>query len=270
VSIDNCEQTMSSVLLTIDPRGIATVMLNRPDKHNALNAELIADLHNTLSDLDHNNEVRIVVLTGGGQSFCAGGDLDHMMRMSHATDAENFGDALALARCLRKLDELSKPVIARVNGNAFGGGIGLIACADIAAAVGSARFCFSEVKLGLAAATISPYVCNALGMRTTRRLFLTAAPFNASEARDFGLLHRIVDAQQLDVTIDQEIELLLQGAPTAQAASKQLLRELTHTSEERDLHMARTARLLAKLRTGPEARDGLQAFMEKRKPKWHK
>jgi methylglutaconyl-CoA hydratase len=261
---------MSSVLLTIDPRGIATVMLNRPDKHNALNAELIADLHSTLADIDHNNEVRVIVLTGGGKTFCAGGDLEHMARMSHASDADNFGDALALARCLRKLDEMTKPVIARVNGNAFGGGVGLIACSDIAIAVSGAKFCFSEVKLGLAAATISPYVCNALGMRIARRLLLTAVNFNASEALDFGLLHRVVDEQQLDVAVDKDVELLLQGAPGAQSATKQSLRELTYTSEERDLHMARTARLLAKLRTGTEARDGVQAFMEKRKPKWTK
>ena len=259
----------TTVLRTTDPRGVTTIMLNRPDKHNALNIELITALHSTLLEVEQDSSVRIVVLTGAGNSFCAGADLTHMQRMSTAPDSENFSDALALARCLRKLNELNKPVIARVNGNAFGGGLGLIACCDIAIASNQAKFCFSEVKLGLAAATIAPYVITALGARLTCRLLLTAANFNAAQAQATGLLHDITDAQQLDVRIEAELNLLLQGGPIAQQACKELIREvLGLTSEERDLQMARTARLLARLRTGPEAREGLQAFLEKRKPDW--
>ncbi len=260
---------MSTVLLTVDPRGVATVMLNRPEKHNAFNGELIAQLHDTLVQLDQHPETRIVVITGAGKSFCAGGDLAHMQRMSQSSEQENFSDALALARCLRKLDELRKPVIARINGNAFGGGLGLIACADIAIASSTARFCLSEVRLGLAAATIAPYLNAAIGQRQLRRLLLTAASFDTAQAQQLGLLHEVTDPETLDHHVETEIELLLQGGPEAQQASKQLLREvLGLTSEERDLLMAKTARTLARLRASREASEGLQAFQDKRKPDW--
>ncbi|MGC4092007.1 MAG: enoyl-CoA hydratase-related protein [Polyangiaceae bacterium] len=255
--------------MTIDPRGVATLMLNRPERHNAFDAELISHLQGTLIELEQNHQVRVVVLTGAGKSFCAGGDLQHMLQIGHAGDAENFADALAVARCLRKLDELSKPVIARINGNAFGGGVGLIACADIAIASEHSRYCLSEVRLGLAAAVISPYVVAAIGVRQARRWMLTGASFSAPEALQQGLIHQYTDATQLDQCVEQQVGLLLQGGPEAQAAGKQLLRELNGTtSEERDLRMARTARVLARLRAGGEAREGLQAFLDKRKPGW--
>ncbi|MGC3980914.1 MAG: enoyl-CoA hydratase-related protein [Steroidobacteraceae bacterium] len=258
-----------TVLLTIDSRGIATVMLNRPEKHNAFNAELIRTLSETLEQLEKRPDIRVMVITGAGTSFCAGGDLEHMQRMSQATDTENFSDALAVARCMRKLHEFSKPVIARINGHAFGGGVGLIACADIAIASSAARFALSEVKLGLAAATISPYVTAALGPRQTGRLLLTAEVMDAQRALQLGLIHRHIDAQQLDQAIEAEIQLLLQGGPQAQQASKALLREIsTKTSEQSDVLMARTARVLTQLRSSDEGREGLSAFLEKRKPNW--
>lgn len=259
----------SSILITVDQRGIATLMLNRPHKHNALNAELIGALHAQLIELEQDTQVRVVVLTGAGDSFSAGGDLEHMQLMSKANDADNFSDAINVARCLRKLNEFPKPVIARVNGNAFGGGVGLICCADIAIATQQARFCLSEVRVGLTAATISPYLIAAIGTRQTRRLLLTAASLDAIQALSIGLLHDAVDAQQLDTRINQEVDLLLMGGPEAQRASKQLLREVVAlTSEEHDLLMAKTARTLARLRTSPEGREGLQAFLDKRKPHW--
>lgn len=260
----------ATVLLTIDPRGIATIMLNRPEKHNAFNAALINSLHETLAQLENNASVRVVVITGAGASFCAGGDLEHMQRMSTLSDSENFSDALAIARCMRKLEELNKPVIARVNGNAFGGGIGLLVCADIAIASSQAKFCLSEVRLGLAAATIAPYVMAAVGARQLRRLLLTSAVCNAEQALQLGLIHQSVDAQQLDQAVEHEINLLLQGGPLAQQASKKLVRELAVTDEQRDLLTARTARLLAQLRASDEGREGLQAFLDKRKPHWSK
>lgn len=259
----------SSILLTIDPRGIATVMLNRPEKHNAFNAELLTQLHETLEQVERDPRVRIVVLTGAGVSFCAGADLHHMQRMANSSEADNFSDALIIARCLRKLDELARPVIARINGSAFAGGIGLIACADIAIASTQARFCLSEVRLGLATAVIAPYVIAALGQRQARRLILTAASMTAEQALQLGLIHRHIDAQQLDQAVEQEIDLLLQGAPLAQQASKKLIREhVSPGTESRDLANARSARLLAQLRLSAEGREGLQAFLEKRKPDW--
>lgn len=261
---------MSSTVFTdIDPRGIATLTLNRPDKHNAFNAELIGSLHEALVRLEHDPAVRIAVLTGAGTSFCAGGDLEHMRQMAISGEMENFGDALSVTRCLRKLDEFAKPLIARVNGNAFGGGIGLIACADIAVGASHAKFSLSEVKLGLAAATISPYVVAAIGARHARRLVLTAASFDAEEAVRLSLLHQHVDAAQLDEAVERQIKLLLQGGPNAQQASKKLFREMAApNSEDRDLIAAHTAKLLAELRTSEEGREGLQAFLEKRKPDW--
>ncbi len=259
----------SPILLTIDPRGVATVMLNRPEKHNAFNAELIAGLHDALNQLDANPGVRVAVLTGAGQSFCAGADLEHMQRMSKAGEDDNFRDAVAIARCLRKLDELNKPVLARINGNAFGGGIGLLCCADIAIASSHARFSLSEVRLGLAPAIIAPLVIAAIGQRQMRRLMLTAASLNTDQALKIGLIHRHIDAQQLDEAIEQEIELLLQGAPLAQQAGKRLILELAGpAAEQRDTLLARNAKLLAQLRTGSEGQEGLLAFNEKRKPGW--
>jgi methylglutaconyl-CoA hydratase len=170
---------------------------------------------------------------------------------------------------MRTIDEFSKPVIARINGNAFGGGVGLIACTDVAIATSAAKFTLSEVKLGLAAAVISPYVLAAVGQRQARRLLLTAETFNATEALNIGLIHQHVDEQELDKAIDHQVDLLLQGGTHAQQASKKLLREVGHfTPEDRDLIAARTARTLARLRKSDEGREGIQAFLQKRKPNW--
>lgn len=259
----------SSVILTLDPRGIATVMLNRPDKHNAFDPDIVASLLETFAQLETNSAVRAIVLTGAGKSFCAGADLAHMQHMSDASEADNFSDAMITSRCMRAIDECSKPVIARINGNVFGGGIGLIACADIAIATTPAKYCLSEVKLGIIAAVISPYVVTAIGQRHARRLMLTAKTFDAVEAIDIGLIHMHVGEQELDQAVDQHIDMLLQGGTQAQQASKRLLREISGvTPEERDLMAARTAKALARLRKSDEGREGIQAFLQKRKPKW--
>jgi len=264
------EHTMpSSVILTLDSRGIATVMINRPDKHNALDPEIFAGLHDSFAQLESNKEVRAVVLTGAGKSFCAGADLAHMQKMSDASEAENFSDAMVVSRCMRTLDECSKPVIARINGNAFGGGVGLISCCDIAIASSTAKYTLSEVRLGVAAAVISPYILTAIGPRQARRLMLTAKTFDAAEALEIGLLHEYVDEQELDKAVDQQVDMILQGSSLAQQASKKLLREIGYlTPEDRDLIAARTAKTLARLRKSPDGREGLQAFFNKRKPNW--
>jgi methylglutaconyl-CoA hydratase len=259
----------SSVILTLDPRGVATVMLNRPDKHNALDPEMLRGLLDNFAQLASDTDVRAVVLTGAGKSFCAGADLAHMQRMSEATESENYSDAMLVSRCMRTIDEFSKPVIARVNGNAFGGGVGLIACCDMAVATSAAKYTLSEVKLGLVAAVISPYLIAALGQRHTRRLLLTAKTFDAAEALSMGLIYQHVDEQELDKAVEQQIELLLQGGTQAQQTTKRLLREVGYfTPEDRDMMAARTAKALAKLRKSEEGSEGIQAFLQKRKPNW--
>jgi methylglutaconyl-CoA hydratase len=258
---------MSLVTTSIDARGVATLTLNRPDKHNALDAATIRALHSTLLDIERDLRVRMVVLTGAGASFCAGADIGHMRSMLGATEQENVEDALLLARCLRTLDELDRPVIARVNGNVFGGGLGLVACADIAIGVQTAKFALTEVRLGIVPAVISPYVVAAIGGRQARRLFLTAAPFNAAEAQSLSLLHSTTTLEELDSAVAAQIDLILRGGPQALSAAKKLIRHVSAVSD-RDLLEADTALILARLRAGPEGQEGLGAFLERRKASW--
>jgi methylglutaconyl-CoA hydratase len=258
---------MALVTVSIDARGVATITLNRPDKHNALDAATIGELHETLAKVERDDAVRIVVLTGAGASFCAGADIGHMRSMKEATEQQNIDDALLLARCLRKLDDLDRPVIARVNGNVFGGGVGLVACADIAIGSRAAKFALTEVRLGIVPAVISPYVVPAIGNRAARRLFLTAAPFGADEAKSIGLLHEAVDAEQLDAAVADQVDLVLRGGPLALRAAKKLVRRVSQ-EDDRDVLGAETARLLAQLRVSPEGREGLTAFLERRKANW--
>jgi methylglutaconyl-CoA hydratase len=259
---------MSLITSNVDPRGVATVTLNRPDKHNALDGATMRELHAALSAVESNSAVRVVVLTGAGASFCAGADIAHMRSMMGASEQQNVEDALLLARCLRTLDELDRPVIARVNGNVFGGGVGLVACADIAIGVTGAKFALTEVRLGIVPAAISPYVVAAIGQRQARRLFLTAAPFDASEAHRLGLLHFTASSELLDAAVDDQVNLILRGGPEALRAAKKLVRRVTHFTD-RDAVGEETARLLARLRVSPEGREGLSAFLERRKPGWH-
>ncbi len=263
---------MALITTNIDAPGVATLTLNRPDKHNALDGATMQELHAALLAIGSNTHVRVIVLTGAGASFCAGADIAHMRSMMGATEQQNVDDALLLVRCLRTLDELDKPVIARVNGNVFGGGVGLVACADIAIAAETAKFALTEVRLGIVPAAISPYVVAAIGNRHARRLFLTAAPFDAIEARSIGLLHFTAAAEQLDAAIATQVDHLLRGGPEALRAAKKLVRRVAGLGD-RDSHFdilgEETARLLARLRVSPEGREGLSAFLERRKPKWH-
>jgi methylglutaconyl-CoA hydratase len=256
------------VTTAIDTRGVATITLNRPEKHNALDGATMRELHGALVEIEGNRQVRVVVLTGAGASFCAGADIGHMRSMMDATEQQNVDDALLLARCLRTLDELDRPVIARVNGNAFGGGVGLVACADIAIASSAAKFALTEVKLGIVPAVISPYVVAAIGARHARRLFITAALLDAADACALGLLHFTASTDQLDALVAAQIDLVLRGGPEAVRAAKKLVRRVAKESD-RDLLAEETARLLARLRVGPEGKEGLSAFLERRKPGWH-
>lgn len=258
---------MPSIEIATDSRGVTTVTLNRPDKHNALDGESWRQLYEALTSLRNDPAVRAVVLTGAGQTFCAGADISHMRSMLNASEQQNVEDAMLLARCLRALDELPQPVIARINGNAFGGGVGLIACADIAIASEAAKFALTEVRLGLVPATISPYVIDAIGPRQARRLFLTAATLDATEAQALNLVHVVVPADALDATVAQQLDLLLRGGPMALEAAKKLIRDVSRDTT-RDSAEADRAQLLAKLRVSAEGREGLSAFLERRKPDW--
>jgi methylglutaconyl-CoA hydratase len=258
---------MSTVTTSIDSRGVVTLTLNRPEKHNALDGATMGELTDALTRISSDPQARVVVLTGAGASFCAGADIGHMRSMLNFTEEQNVADALVLARLLRKLDEFELPLIARVNGNTFGGGVGLVACADIAIGADSAKFALTEVRLGIVPAAISPYVVEAIGSRQARRLFLTAAPFGADEARALGLLHLTAPADQLDQVIDQQVDHLLRGGPAALRAAKQLVRRVAHF-HDRDVLGDETARLLARLRVSPEGKEGLSAFLERRKAAW--
>ena len=257
-----------SVLLNTDSHGIATVTLNREDKHNAFDDAIIAELTAKLKKVDADPAVRVVVLAAAGKTFCAGGDLNWMRSMATFSEKQNLDDALKLAELLETLDTLSKPTIARVNGPAYGGGVGLVACCDIAIATPAAKFALTEVRLGLVPAVISPYVIAAIGAHQARRYFLTAEPIEAQQAYDMGLIHEVVTPDILDETIGILVMALLKAGPKALASAKQLVAEQSG-AETRD-SKKRTAELIAKLRVSSEGQEGLSAFLEKRPPNWIK
>jgi methylglutaconyl-CoA hydratase len=247
--------------------GVARVMLNRPDVRNAFDDSLIASLTKILVELDKDAAVRAVVLGGNGPAFCAGADLNWMKRMSTYGHDENVRDARALADMLATLANVAKPTIARVHGPAFAGGTGLVAACDIAVGTPEAKFCFSEAKLGLSPATISPYVMRAIGAREASRYFLTAEVFDAAEALRIGMLSSVVPIAELDGTIDSLLKNLLAGGPAAHARIKELIRDVAGQPVD-DALKADTARRIAEIRASAEGREGIASFLEKRKPKW--
>ena len=247
----------------------ATLVLNRPQVHNAFDDTLISELTAALESLAGDAGVRALVLTGAGATFSAGADLNWMQRMATAGAEENRDDALRLAKLLRALQFFPKPTVARVNGSAYGGGVGLVACCDIAIGVEGAKFALSEVKLGLVPATIAPYVVQAIGQREARRLFVSAEIFDAAEAARIGLLHRCVAADRLDAAVDRLLHFLAKGGPAAQREAKRLaLRTTGTTLESAERVDAENAELIARLRVSPEGRQGVAAFLDKRPPPW--
>ena len=254
--------------LTITREGpVARLRMDRPDLHNAFDAGLIGDLASALARLGEDARVRAVVLEGSGRSFSAGADLNWMRGMAAADEATNREDALALARLMRTLDELPKPTVARVHGAALGGGVGLVACCDIAIGVPEAKFGLTEARLGLLPAVISPYVIAAIGARQARRWFATGEVFDAQAARRMGLLHEIVPASELDAAVERQLTLLLKAGPVATAQAKTLVRSV-QAHVDRDALDAATADLIAALRVSPEGQEGLSAFLDKRTPAW--
>jgi len=248
--------------------GVALVTLDRPDVHNAFDETMIAELTQVLRTIDDSPTARAVILLATGSSFCAGADLGWMKRMAGFAHEQNLEDARALARLLQTLAGLSKPTIARVHGPAFGGGVGLVACCDIAIASHEATFAWSEAKLGLIPATISPYVIEAVGARHARRYMLTGEKFDAAEAYRIGLVHDLTQTvEELDGRVNELLGGLLQAGPQAQKAVKSLVRAVAHRAiDERVIDD--TAERIATVRASDEGREGVAAFLERRKPAW--
>jgi len=252
---------------TLD-QGVAVIWLNRPQVRNALNVELIAELTDAVQAASEDPEVRAIVLAGHGPAFCAGADLNWMKTASTYGPAENEADAIRLAQLLRAIAEAPKPTLARVHGPAYAGGLGLVSACDIAVASTDASFCLTEVRIGLIAAMISPYVIRAMGERAASRYFLTAEVFDAAEAWRLGVVQSLVPPAELDETVNQMLGALLQGAPGALAQTKQLLREVAGRPVD-DALQRDTAQRIAQARASEEGREGIASFLEKRRPNWH-
>lgn len=261
---------MSYKFLQVEQKDqIATVWLNRAELHNAFNTQVIEELDACFTALNTRDDIRVVILAGRGKSFSAGADLNWMKQAGQASIEDNEADALKLAKMLQSLATLKQPTIARVHGIAFGGGMGLASACDICVASTDAKFATSEVRLGLAPSTISPYVIRAIGARQASRYFLTAERINAEQAKAIGLVHEISTPENLDAKVDEMVQAILLGGPEAQAASKALIRLVDHQEVTEDL-LLKTAQHIAHVRQGAEAKNGLTAFLNKQSPAWIK
>lgn len=258
-----------STSLAIERQGpIGLVTMNRPERHNAFDDILILELTDALRSMEAEDGIRLVVLSGSGKSFSAGADLNWMKRMAGFSREENQRDAMGLGALLRTLAHLRKPTIARVQGPAYGGGVGLVACCDIAVAAQSASFSLSEGRLGLIPAVISPYVVAAIGERAARRYFLTAERFEAAEAWRIGLVHELVAGEvELDEKVGEIVDAMLACGPVAQREAKDLIRAVAGRPLTSEL-IQDTAERIAAIRSSPEGREGIAAFLEKRRASW--
>jgi methylglutaconyl-CoA hydratase len=255
-----------TVTLTVES-GIARLTLNRSERHNAFDDQMIAVLDNRLQEIAGNSEVRVVILAAEGKSFSAGADLDWMKRMAGYSQAENEADAKALGDMLARLNTLPVPTIALVQGGAYGGGVGLVAACDLAIATDDAVFALTEVRLGIIPSVVSPYVLGAIGQRAARRFFLTAERFDASEAHRIGLVHEVVPAGKLNLAADRLVKYLLAGGPSAIATAKQLIADLAGRPID-EATITETAHRIAAARASDEGKEGISAFLERRKPGW--
>lgn len=254
---------------SIDPRGVLTLQLNRPNVHNAFGEQLIRELTQALEATADDPAIRLLVVTGAGKSFSAGADMQWMSSMVSASAEDNEQDAQHLARMLRRLNYFPKPTIARINGAALGGGVGLLACCDITIATESAQFALTEVRLGLVPAVISPFVFRRMGESQSRRFFLTGERFDAATAQQLGLVHLVVASSELDSVVNAQIELLLQGGPNALKQAKRLVFSVAGHDNTRQRQIDEdNARLIARLRVSEEGQEGLRAFLDKRSPLW--
>jgi methylglutaconyl-CoA hydratase len=246
---------------------LATVTLNRPDVRNAFNETTIAELTQAFSALGSEPSIRAIVLAAHGLAFCAGADLNWMKKMADYSHDENLADAGQLATMLQTIYSCPKPVIAKVQGDCYAGGMGLVAACDIVVSVDSAHFCLSEVKLGLIPATISPYVIKSMGENAARRYFLTAERFTASEAHRIGFAHEVVAAEMLDAKVAELVKVLVSNSPNAVRQAKTLVSEVSGREISATL-IASTVKGIAQIRASDEGREGVRSFLEKRKPSW--
>lgn len=246
--------------------GVLTVTLNRPDHHNAMNPAIMTELTRIFSELPARDDVRVVVLTGNGRSFCAGADLSFMRAAADYTFDQNLADGQAIFDLMLAVDRCPRPVVGRVNGAAIGGGAGLVSCCDIVIAVEQATFGFSEARLGILPAVISPFVLARIGPAHARELFLTGERFDARRAQSIGLVHHVVAENELNAAVEERVEQLLLAAPMAQAAIKELIH--TVAFRPKDSMREYTAEIIARRRASDEGREGMSAFLEKRKPRW--
>ena len=261
---------MNTLKIERDSRGVAMIAMNRPQVHNAFDEAMICELIEAFRDLGADDTVRVIIIAAEGKSFCAGADLNWMKRASEYNEDQNREDAGELALMLNAIYACPKPVIARVQGNAFGGGVGVVAAADIAIGVADAQFSLSEVKLGIIPAVISPYVIEAIGARYAHRYFISAERFSASEAYRIGLLHDLASSvEAMDEQIAVLCSALLANGPKAMESAKNLIQAVSHKSIDDEL-MEDTIERIAQIRSTPEAKEGVRAFLEKRRPNWVK
>lgn len=255
------------VLEDRDDRGVVTLTLNKPDIRNAFNPQFMTALRDAADRLADDDGVRVVVLTGAGSAFSAGADLSWMSSMRDFSYDDNVADSRGLDALFRSLDAFPRPVVARINGPALGGAMGLIACADVAVASRAAVFGFSETKLGIAPAVISTYVQPKLGVANARRYFLTGERFDADRAFHLGLVHEVCDADDLDATVGRVLDELLSAGPQAQVAMKQLIRAVAAAGSQEEA-ASHTVPVIARLRVSDEGQEGMRAFFDKRRPAW--
>lgn len=256
---------MSALDISINEQGIARLVLNNPEKHNAFDAVLINDLDQAIQDCQSDKKVKLLILSAQGPHFSSGADLNWMASMAQFDHDTNLQDARKLEHLMRTLYHCEKPTLAQVQGRVFGGGIGLVACCQIVIADAQAQFCFSEVKLGLIPAVISPYVIQAIGLRRARACFLTAEVFSAAQALAWGLCHEIVESNTLADRINHVAQQLLHNSPLALQAVNKLCHTLAPLPDQIG---ELTSKIIADLRVSPEGQEGIQAFLNKRTPNW--
>ena len=257
---------MNNITVTVNNL-VAQVTLNRPEVRNAFNDQVIVEVTQAFADLETRDDVRCIVLAAKGTAFCAGADLNWMRSMADYTHEQNLVDAGKLAKMMHTVYACRKPTIARIQGDVYAGGTGLVAACDIAVAVDSAQFCLSEVKLGLVPSTISPYVIRAMGARAAHRYFLTAERFDAQEALRIGFVHEVVAADGLDARVAELCKSLANAGPEAVKLCKKLVQDVAGQAITPEL-IAMTVESIASVRVSPEGREGLQSFLQKRKPGW--
>ncbi len=260
------EANMSDTINLQQDGPVLTVSLNRPQSHNAMSPEMIRALTRTFLSLEEREDVRVVVLTGNGRSFCAGADLNYMRAAADYTFSQNVADGEAIFDLMHAVDSCPQPVVGRINGAAIGGGVGLVSCCDVTVAVERAKFGLSEARLGILPAVISPFVLAKIGVGNGRELFLTGEMFRAPRAQAVGLVQHVVAEEELDMTVKERVDALLQAAPGAQAAAKELIRNVAYQPKLSQREY--TANLIAQRRASVEGREGMSAFLEKRKPDW--